>query len=268
MNNQTRKELVQYFGFTFVFAWLFWLPSTLTYLGVINAPAGLLGLLKLVGAVGPAVIALILTGRQAGKPGLKQMMVSSFNVKAHWKFWIGAVLLLLGLHAASRFVLTLISSAPPPSPSPLATIPMFIVMFLIGGGLGEEIGWRGYSLDRLQTKYNALNASLLLVVVWIVWHLPLFFYGDTSQSLIPFRLFILSVIPLGVMLTWVYNNTKTIFAAAMFHTVGNFAHELFLVRPIETHPELTGFIILTGFYYAAAIVIVVIYGAKTLRRHK
>jgi membrane protease YdiL (CAAX protease family) len=268
MNTQTRKELVQFFGFTFVFAWLFWLPGVLAYLGIIDAPAGLLKLLELVGALGPAVIALILTGRQAGKPGLKQMMVSSFNVKAHWKFWIGAVLMLLALHAAARFVLTLIASAPPPSPTPYATIPMFILMFLVGGGLDEEIGWRGYSLDRLQTKYSALNASLLLVVVWIVWHLPLFFYGGTNQSLIPFWLWLLPVIPLGVMLTWVYNNTKTIFAAAMFHTTGNFAHELFRVMPTDTHPELTGVIILTGFYYAAAIVIVIIYGASTLRRNK
>jgi len=68
------------------------------------------------------------------------------------------------------------------------------------------------------------------------------------------------------MLTWVYNNTKTIFAAAMFHTVGNLAHELFRVIPTEDNPDLTGFVIFTLFYYAAAIVIVVIYGAKTLRR--
>lgn len=269
METETRKQLIQFFIITFIFSWLFWLPGVLAYFGVIDAPVGLLKLLELVGAIGPAVVALILSRRLAGKEGLRALLRSAFDVKAGWKFWAGASLMLLCLHGASWLVLTLVSSDLPTSPSgapPLALIPYAILIFLVGGGLGEEIGWRGYALDRLQTKYSALAASLLLVVFWIVWHLPLFFYGGTNQSLIPFWLWLIPVVALGVMMTWIYNNTGTVFSAALFHTVGNLAYEIFPVMPTEATPGLTGFVIITVFYVAAAIVIVAVYGAKNLRR--
>jgi len=111
-----------------------------------------------------------------------------------------------------------------------------------------------------------LTASLLLSAIWILWHLPLFFYGGTNQSLIPFWLFVLPVIPLSVMLTWVYNNTRTIFAAAMFHTVGNIAHDLFKVIPTEEQPTLIGFVILTVIYFIVAVVIVLLYKPQKLSK--
>ena len=58
------------------------------------------------------------------------------------------------------------------------------------------------------------------------------------------------------------------FRAAMFHTVGNPAHELFRVAPTEASPNTSGFMILTVLYYVAAIVIVGVYGTKTLRRER
>jgi membrane protease YdiL (CAAX protease family) len=267
--NDNRKELAQFFIIAFLVSWLLWLPGVLTYFGVIAAPAGLLSILELVGGCGPAIAALILIRRQAGGEGVRAMLRSAVNVKAVWRFWVGAVLMLLCLHAASRLVLSLVSTDLPQSEmitSPVAILPLFVVMFLVGGGLGEEIGWRGYALDRLQVRNSALVASLLLAAVWIVWHLPLFYYGGTNQSLIPFWLFVVPVVALAVILTWVYNNTKTVFAAAIFHTVGNMAHEIFRVVPTESSPALTGYLIFTGFYVAAAVVIVLVYGAKNLRR--
>lgn len=119
----------------------------------------------------------------------------------------------------------------------------------------------------MQSKYSALVASLVLGVFWIVWHLPVFFLAGTNQSLIPFWLFTLSVIPLGIMMTWVYNNTnQSIFAAAFFHAIGNLAHEIFRIMPTESSPSITGFVILTVLYYLTAIIITLVFGAKTLRR--
>jgi membrane protease YdiL (CAAX protease family) len=267
----SQQKLTQFLIFTFAFSWLIWLPGVLTSFGVITIPSGLIRLLELVGAIGPAVAALYLTGRHEGKPGLKRVLISSFNVKAHWRFWLGAVAMLLALHAVARLLYSLIEPNLPQSDllqSPIAIIPIFIVMFLVGGGLGEEIGWRGYALDLIQEKQTVLIASLLLFMVWSVWHFPLFFMSGTNQSLIPIWLWLLPVLPLSVMLTWVYNNTHTIFAAAMFHTIGNLSHELFRVVPTETSPNTSGFVILTVLYYVAAIAIVGIYGAKTLRRER
>jgi membrane protease YdiL (CAAX protease family) len=265
MQTQTRKELAQFFGITFAFSWLIWLAGIL----IPNFPIQGQGL-EILGALGPALAALYLTWRAEGKEGFKRIVASSFGAKCKWSFLLWASLMLLGMHAASRLIYGLLATNLPVSEmlaSPVMLIPVFIIMFLVGGGLDEEIGWRGYALDRLQSKYSALIASLLLGVVWIVWHLPVFFLPGTNQSLIPFWLFTLSVIPLGVMMTWVYNNTnKSIFAAAFFHTVGNLAHELFRIMPTESSPALTGFVILTILYYLVTIVITVVFGAKTLQK--
>lgn len=266
MNTKPRKELTSFFIIAFAFSWLIWLPGVL----IPNFPIP--GkVLEILGGIGPAVAALILVGRAEGKAGLKRIAANSFGKKCNWKFLILASLMLLGLHAASRVIYGLFSSNLPQSEmlsSPIALIPLFIIMFLFGGGLGEEIGWRGYALDRIQTKLSALAASLFLGVFWIVWHLPVFFLSGTNQSLVPFWLFTVAVVPLGVMMTWVYNNTnQSIFAAAFFHTIGNLAHELFRIMPTESSPSITGFVILTVLYYLAAGVIVILFGAKTLQ-HK
>jgi membrane protease YdiL (CAAX protease family) len=265
MQTQTRRELWQFFVIAFAFSWLIWLAGIF----IPNFPIQGQGL-EMLGALGPAVAALYLTWRAEGKEGLKRIGASSFGAKCKWSFLLWASLMLLAVHAVSRVIYSLLATNLPTSEmlaSPVMLIPAFIIMFLVGGGLDEEIGWRGYALDRLQSKFSALIASLLLGVVWVVWHLPVFFLPGTNQALIPFWLFTLSVIPLGVMMTWVYNNTnKSIFAAAFFHTIGNLSHELFRIMPTESSPALTGFVILTVLYYLAAIVITIVFGAKTLRK--
>jgi membrane protease YdiL (CAAX protease family) len=267
MNTKTRKELTQFFIITFAFSWLIWLPGVVIPNFPISGKT-----LEILGGLGPAVAALILVGRAQGRAGLKRILANSFGAGCKWGFLAGASLMLLVLHAASRLIYGLFSTNLPESEmlaSPAGLIPVFIIMFLLGGGLNEEIGWRGYALDRIQNKYSALAASLFLGAFWIVWHLPVFFLTGTNQSLVPFWLFMLAVIPLGVMMTWVYNNTnQSIFAAAFFHTIGNLSHELFRIMPTKASPALTGFVILTVLYYLATVVIVVVYGAKTLQRRK
>ena len=267
MNTKTRKELTQFFIIAFAFAWLIWLPGVVIPNFPIPGRA-----LEVIGALGPAVAALILVGRSEGKAGLKRIAANSFGAGCNWRFLAGSSLILLVLHAASRLIYSLFSADLPESEMLTSSgmlIPLFLLMFFLGGGLDEEIGWRGYALDRIQSKYSALAASLFLGVFWIVWHLPVFFLQGTNQALIPFWLFIVTVIPMGVMMTWVYNNTnKSIFAVAFFHTVGNIAHELFRIMPTESSLALTGFVILTVLYYLATVAIVVVYGAKTLQRRQ
>ena len=64
-------------------------------------------------------------------------------------------------------------------------IVVFAYVLVLGGPLGEEIGWRGYALDRLQPRFTPMLASVLLGVAWGVWHLPLFFSDGAVQQQIP-----------------------------------------------------------------------------------
>ncbi len=86
---------------------------------------------------------------------------------------------------------------------PLDLIPQVI----IGGGLGEEPGWRGFALPRMQVRFGPLPAAALLGVLHACWHIPLFFVAQLGQAHLDFALFVLIGVGISVLMTWVYNST-------------------------------------------------------------
>lgn len=131
------------------------------------------------------------------------------------------------------------------------------------GPIPEELGWRGYALDRLQVKHTALNASLILGMVWALWHLPLFFIEGTYQQRLGvgtwfFWNFMLSVAIGSVIQTWVFNNTnRSTLAAILLHFTGNFVGELFA---LSERAEIFSF----GLWAFVAIFVTTVWGPKTL----
>lgn len=97
------------------------------------------------------------------------------------------------------------------------------------GPLPEEIGWRGFALDRMLVRFSSLDASILIGLAWGVWHVPLFFIPGTFQYDLGFgslRFFIFSgtLIPLSILMTWVYNHcSRSTLSAAIIHFSGNVA---------------------------------------------
>ena len=87
----------------------------------------------------------------------------------------------------------------------------FLAVELLFGAVSEELGWRGFALDQLQSRWNALTASLILGIVWGLWHLPAFFVPGLAQyemrSPTTMALFVVIVILGSVLQTWGYNNT-------------------------------------------------------------
>jgi membrane protease YdiL (CAAX protease family) len=87
-------------------------------------------------------------------------------------------------------------------------------------GFGEEAGWRGFALPRLQSRHNALASSLLLTVIWALWHLPLFLYRPGYTSMDPGGVagWIFSLVTGSILLTWFYNTSRgSILICALFH---------------------------------------------------
>jgi membrane protease YdiL (CAAX protease family) len=75
--------------------------------------------------------------------------------------------------------------------------------------LGEELGWRGYALPRLLTRWNATACALLLGAIWVIWHVPAFFVsGIMGGTLSGFGWWALDTISLSVFMTWIFVNTK------------------------------------------------------------
>jgi hypothetical protein len=147
----------------------------------------------------------------------------------------------------------------------LAIIPAFFYILFLGGPVAEEFGWRGYALDRLQVRYSALVSSIILGVVWGLWHLPLFFMqGQDMYRNAPVWGFILGTVFLSVLFTWIYNNTgKSILAVLLFHTMGNLSHFIFPAMA-TTWGGLYSVILNT----VVVIAVLTIWGPKTMIRQK
>jgi len=92
-------------------------------------------------------------------------------------------------------------------------------------GVGEELGWRGFALPRLQRTHSAMSSTLLLAIGWAGWHLPAFFYvpSYTAMGLRIVPGFFLGVLAGAIVLTWLYNSSGgSVFAAALWHASFNF----------------------------------------------
>jgi membrane protease YdiL (CAAX protease family) len=99
-----------------------------------------------------------------------------------------------------------------------AVLPLWLITF----GFGEEIGWRGFALPRLQKTMSVSKATLVLGLLWVFWHIPSFFYLETLASMSWFILpgFIFGVLCGAVVLTWLYNGSLgSVLMVAIWHAL-------------------------------------------------
>jgi hypothetical protein len=213
-----------FFALTFVIAWSIWLP-----LGLF-APEQ--ALLSLPGAWAPTCSALILTGLSEGWGGIKRFLKKLL----HWRVGLGwYVVVLFGVAALAGLAIGIGQLFGVPAPE--ITLPdelprgaligflpvFFLVNIFVGGPLAEDIGWRGYILPEMRTRMSALNASLILGIIWAVWHLPFFIFPTWRGMVgnIPFVWFMLLTTSWSVLFAWVYVNTESILMPVLFHAAIN-----------------------------------------------
>ena len=277
-----RSFPLMYFVIAFAFTWLFWWLAALGARDVIPALPGL----TVIGTFGPLVAAVILTAQESGRVGVRSLL----GRVVRWRvapIWYGVALLgpLVLTLAAMVLEVALLGGQPPSLgvligelPSTLLTLLVNAVYLLIFVTLGEEVGWRGYALPALQARYSALLASLILGVLWGLWHLPVFFNPDTSYSNLPFLLFLPFIVLIAVLMTWLFNSTGgSVLMAMFFHAVLNTADELWKVLPeysvepptaAEAAAANAHYYLMVGIVVGvAAIVLVLVYGPRNLSRH-
>lgn len=189
-----QHELVVFFVSVFICTWLHTIPELAYTWGLTAAPAGpeltnVLMLITLIG--GPAGTALILTAITSSKAGLKRWIAPLF----HWRVGIGWCLLTIFSYLVIAFLAFVIADLVTQGHAPsltasmnarlsemsaglgidtqnlISAIPLLILYGLLFVPLFEELGWRGYALPRLLNRYNALESSVILGVIWAVWHL-------------------------------------------------------------------------------------------------
>jgi len=111
------------------------------------------------------------------------------------------------------------------------SITVFHVLLMLVAPIVEEVAWRGYGQDGLQSRFGLASTSLLLGLLWWSWHLPLFFMADTYQSglgllTIGFLEFFVWCVATAFVMTWIFNETRgSILAAIVYHFMLNLANE-------------------------------------------
>lgn len=173
--------------------------------------------------VTPVLAASILVYRENGTAGVARLLRRSFDHKRiSAKGWYAPILLLPpGVYALTYGVLRLLGLPLPTVHFPVLAALVMLLAFFIAGQF-EELGWSGYAIDPLQARWGALQAAVLLGLVWAVFHMvPLVQHGRSAGWI---AWWTLSTVALRVLLTWIFNNTgKSVFAVVLMHAMANLA---------------------------------------------
>jgi membrane protease YdiL (CAAX protease family) len=257
------RNLILFFIVACVFTWMFWIPEAL-------ATRGMLGSSFLLGpnnpaAWGPLIAAFSLTLLYDGVDGVTTLLKRAGNVRFAKAWWIPIILLFPAINGGALLLAKLSGEAIPELfwlTSPTMIVVYFVQYLLTGGPLLEEFGWRGYALPRLQTRFNALVSSIILGVMWWLWHIPYFWIGEEVIYQHIFLGMLPSNILFSILLTWLYNNTGgSILVSLIFHNMFIMANVLF--PALETQ---IGSLFYLVFIIAATIAVIVIWGSKKLVR--
>jgi len=207
----------------------------------------------------PSFSGLVVTAYADGIPGLGALLsrLLRWRVGIRWyvTVFLGMPALILGSAVLSgwfageplKFV---------QGPWQLALYPVLTSLVSDPGPLGEELGWRGFALPRLLNGRSALSASLLLGLVWGIWHLPAFLIQGLPQNQFSLPAFLVACAALSVLMTWVYQYTSgSILFAILIHWIFNADY-----LPRGTFPAMAAILTL------AALIVVAVSGPTRLAR--
>ena len=235
-NHHKNRDPWKFFLLTFAYSWVIWIPSVLDGIGV-ELPfsvAGYSTLVVIIGAFAPMLAAITLVAREAGWKGTKGFLGRALDFRFKPIYLVLALALPVLIHAIAHYLAlavgldvaqTLFPTEIPVAPIVLA-IPYFILMLLIGGGQ-EEFGWRGYAQEPLQEKYGVIPASLVIGVIWGIWHLPLWFMAGDLHDSYSFLAFVTMTTSISIVYAWLYNSSgKKLIPVMFFHAMSNTAAPL------------------------------------------
>jgi membrane protease YdiL (CAAX protease family) len=262
-----RHPLITFFVLAYALSW--GLESPLVFLrDTVTDTQGLV--LVILASNVPSAVAIVLTAIVLGRGALRKLLgrLLIWRVNPLWY-----LVVVLGPAALAGGVVALNTLLGGPALSlgmPLLGAAVFLAFSIFpGSALGEEIGWRGYALPRLQIRRSALSASLILAPIWALWHLPLFLagwlQGEPGRTPNLYAGFVVSAFALSVILTWVYNSTEgSLLLVVLLHATANLPMTLFIdeLGSKAMVPVLLYF----GLTVVAAIVVVVLAGPAHLSR--
>ena len=218
------RGLVAFFVLAFALTWGLWIPAGLSARGDLALPVPDLALV-VAGGFGPLVAAVVVVGRARGRRGVLALFAQLDPRGVAWRWFLAPLLLaVVGLVPVAAH---LASGGRVPGGSALASIvvafPVQVLFVAVaGGGLDEEVGWRGHALPELLRRCSPGLAHAVLGVLWACWHLPLWLDPAGSHAAYPFGLYVLLTTAQSVLIGWMYCGSGGCLAVAVLaHAMAN-----------------------------------------------
>ena len=198
---------LRFFVVTFLWSWLIWAVLVFAGAGAGLIPYGFLSEISLpvmlLGAFGPVVGTVVSLYSLEGKGAIKNHFKSYLSLNFGWKAWLAIFLVLTAAAFIAWILPEFFGSDRLPAILPVSfIIPYLLLMIFLGGGQ-EEVGWRAYILPIFEKKFGLIIGSLILGIIWAVWHIPLWFIPGTGQSYMNFLGFTFLCIGYSYFFSWV-----------------------------------------------------------------
>ena len=214
----------------------------------------------------PMIAACMLVYREKKIEGVKRLLMRSFDFKRiTQKIWYLPVFLLMPLiYVLSYWIMRLIGIPLPAGWSVPLQTPLIFVAFLLAAA-GEEMGYMGYAVDPMQERWSALTTCLIVGSIHAIWHYPSMIQMGQTPGLMVWGT--IMTIGFRILSVWLYNNTgKSVSAVILFHAVTNTGRSVF--PGSRAALEQADAAVCYGLVAIAAVIVVLVWGAKTLARYR
>jgi len=265
-NNDLQKPRWRKWSFFIMalgWSWLFWIPLIFLKL-VFNTMPGII--LYSIGGLGPVFSAIYLVHTTQQKEERREFWRRVVDFKRVPLRWFFASLFIPPLIAIFSVLVAMFFATEYTNWQPMWLLvqnPVMFIFFLVStllfGPLPEEIGWRGYGLESLQTTYSAMQSSLMVGFFWVSWHIPLFLTKDSGFAAIyplfslRFWLWTMSLLSISIIMTWIFNHTeKSTLTAILFHFSMSATSGFFSFQPQMQSIMLLGFVLFALFTLAVS----------------
>ena len=238
-HNRSLRSMRLYLIVAFVMAWVLWLVGWLITQHKVSLP---LFPVLVVGSFGPFVGALVATLIEGGPRHAWHFFARVFDLGMGWAVFLVAFFLLPILAVIVELLHARFTHATPHFTMTLSQAPLnYLFLFLIGGTLAEEYGWSLLS-DKLDVIMPLKAATLVLGVIWALWHVPLFFIVTPGaiQGYTPFYIFLTATVAMRFLFAWAYHRGgNSVLSNMLFHTASNMAYSIVALAP-SPHDMSTG----------------------------
>ncbi|MDD6796131.1 MAG: type II CAAX endopeptidase family protein [Clostridiaceae bacterium] len=220
MKTIKKHSILSFVLLTYLITWSIWGIGYLLYKTNLNLST--FGLIVTIGSFTPSIMGILFTFSLKKKEGLFVLLKRLNPLNHNWQHCILGTLYIIIYDFFLFSLYYLFSNANFKQINFQSFLINLVFILLLGGPLGEEIGWRGFLLENIRMRFNQFFSSIIVGFIWTFWHLPMYFISFSSQSNFPLFLFLLHTILLSIVITTVYSKTnKCLTFSIIIHAISN-----------------------------------------------